>query len=267
MNKQLYTRKIALSFKVALLAGFSVFLSGCGDDAAENKVQETTASTAQTTEQAVKTEQAVEAVETVIASEEVTETDAGFLNKEMILGDPNAPVEIIEYASFTCNHCSTFHNNVMPEIKEKYIDTGKAKVVFRSFMLNGIDMQASIISRCMTEKRYFPFTDMMFKRQTEWYNVAQYQELAANNDAETAGKLFVEATMAAVGKYARQAGLNKAKIDACLANEEIPAYLYEIQQDAIEQYKVNATPTIIVNGNKVGSDYNSVERAIEAALD
>ena len=108
---------------------------------------------------------------------------------------------------------------------------------------------------------------MLFKRQTEWYNVGTYQKLMAENSQEVAGPMFVEATMDAVKKYARQAGLNTAKIDACLANEEIPAYLYEVQQEAVEQYKVNATPTILVNGNKASNTYASVEQAIEAALD
>jgi protein-disulfide isomerase len=101
----------------------------------------------------------------------------------------------------------------------------------------------------------------------EWYNVGKYQELTANNDPQTANQLFVDGTMEEVHKYARQAGLNKAKIDACLANEDIGKYLFEVQQYAVEQYKVNATPTIIVNGNKAGNDFNSISRLIETELD
>ena len=265
MNKQLYTRKMAISLKIALLGGISVLLSGCGDDTAETNTQVSATPAAPVAEKVVETVEAAVATEVEPVAEATV--DVGFLNTDMVIGDPNAPVEIIEYASFTCNHCSTFHNNVMPAIKEKYIDTGKAKVVFRSFMLNGIDMQASVISRCMTEKRYFPFTDMLFKRQTEWYNVGTYQKLAAENEPQVAGQLFTEATMNEVKKYARQAGLNSAKIEACLANENIPAYLYEVQQEAVEQYKVNATPTILVNGNKASNTYASVEQAIEAELD
>jgi protein-disulfide isomerase len=267
MNKQLYTRKNATSLKVSLLAGFTLLLASCGDDAADNQAQATAAPEAPVVEKAQETVEAVASEVTTDEMSNIPAADVGFINKDMIIGDPNAPVEIIEYASLTCNHCSTFHNNVLPKIKEEYVDTGKAKIVFRSFMLNGIDMQASVISRCLTEKRYFPFMDMMFSRQTEWYDVRKYQELAANNDAQTANRLFVEGTMAEVEKYARQAGLNKTKIDACLANEAIPAYLYEVQQVAVQDHKVNATPTILVNGNKANNDYNSVSQAIEAALD
>lgn len=267
MKKQLYTRKTAISLKLALLAGMSVLLSSCGDDAADNQAQ-TVAATEVPVAQEVQETAAAEVTETIAdEAPAVPVADAGFLNRDMIMGDPNAPVEIIEYASLTCNHCATFHNNVLPAIKEKYVDTGKAKVVFRSFMLTGVDMQASIISRCLTEKRYFPFMNMLFSRQSQWYNIPKYQELAANNDQQTAGKLFTEATMAEVKKYARQAGLNQNKIDACLANEEIQAYLYGVHQEGVEQYKVNATPTILVNGNKASNTYESVAQAIEAELD
>ena len=97
--------------------------------------------------------------------------------------------------------------------------------------------------------------------------LANIKNLSANNDPQTANQMFIDATMTEVQKYARQAGMNKAKIDACLANEDIGKYLFEVQQYAVEQYKVNATPTIIVNGNKAGNDYNSISKAIEAELD
>lgn len=270
MIRQLYTPKIGVFTRNAILAILSIFLVSCGEN---ETAQEQPSNASDMANAADEAEQAVEETATDAMAEAMPEEaamsieEAGFLNRDMILGDPNAPIEIIEYASLTCNHCATFHNNVLPRLKEDYIDTGKAKLVMRSFMLNAIDMSATTLSRCMTEKRYVPFMNMLFSRQMEWYNVGKYQELAANNDPQTANQLFIEATMEEVQKYARQAGLNKAKIDACLANEEIGQYLFEVQQYAVDQYKVNATPTIIVNGNKTGNDYNSISRAIEAELD
>lgn len=270
MIKQLYTLNIGLFVKSAMLAIFSILLVACGNESSTNE-QATSSDTmanavsefSDVLEEAGPEKMTAEMLEVPSMSIE----EAGFLNRDMVMGDPNAPVEIIEYASLTCNHCATFHNNVLPRLKEEYIDTGKAKIVMRSFMLNPIDMQATTISRCMTEKRYAPFMNMLFSRQMEWYNVGKYQELAANNDPQSANQLFVDGTMEEVHKYARQAGLNKAKIDACLANEDISKYLFEVQQYAVEQYKVNATPTIIVNGNKAGNDFNSISRLIEAELD
>ncbi|MCC3862453.1 thioredoxin domain-containing protein [Pseudemcibacter aquimaris] len=264
MTKQLYTPKIGSTIKITLLATASMLLAACGDAADDNQAA---ADIAQETQQAAQSAPAETAqVADTTPAETVSAEEAGFLNHDMVMGDPNAPIEIIEYASLTCNHCATFHNNVLPRIKEKYVDTGKVKIVFRSYMLNAIDMTASSISRCLPERRYFPFMNMLFERQMQWYDVAKYQELSANNDQETANRLFVESVMGEIEKYARQAGLNKAKIDACLANEEVGKYLFEVQQHAVQHYKVNATPTIIINENKVGNDYASIERAIEAAL-
>jgi len=270
MIKQLYTRNIGVFAKSATVTILSLFLVACGEsdnasEPAENA--DTMASAASEVEEVAEQASQNDMAAAMPEEPSLSVEEAGFLNRDMVMGDPNAPVEIIEYASLTCNHCATFHNNVLPKIKEDYIDTGKAKLVMRSFMLNPIDMSATTLSRCMTEKRYVPFMNMLFSRQMEWYDVGKYQELSANNDPQTANQMFIDATMTEVQKYARQAGMNKAKIDACLANEDIGKYLFEVQQYAVEQYKVNATPTIIVNGNKAGNDYNSISKAIEAELD
>lgn len=267
MIKQLYALNIGVFAKSATVTILSLFLVACGESDNATELPANTNDMANAASEVVEEAAKANMAEAMPEEATVSIEEAGFLNRDMIMGDPNAPVEIIEYASLTCNHCATFHNNVLPRLKEDYIDTGKAKLVMRSFMLNPIDMSATTLSRCMTEKRYVPFMNMLFSRQMEWYDVGKYQELSANNDPQTANQMFIDATMTEVQKYARQAGMNKAKIDACLANEDIGKYLFEVQQYAVEQYKVNATPTIIVNGNKAGNDYNSISKAIEAELD
>ncbi|MDC1429356.1 DsbA family protein [Emcibacteraceae bacterium] len=190
-----------------------------------------------------------------------------FLNQDMVLGDPKAPVEIIEYASLTCNHCATFHNFVLPKIKDKYVDTGKVKVVMRSFLLNAIDASASILTRCVPEKRYFKFMEILFTQQTQWYDISEYQKLSGIHDQRTANNIFVQSTIDKVSKVANRLGINNRKIEACLLNEKIGDYLYSVHQEGIQKYKVTATPTILVNGNKTGNTYAAVEKAIEAALE
>lgn len=190
-----------------------------------------------------------------------------FLNQDMVLGDPKAPVEIIEYASLTCNHCATFHNFVLPRIKDKYVDTGKVKVVMRSFLLNAIDASASILTRCVPEKRYFKFMEILFTQQTQWYDISEYQKLSGIHDQRTANNIFVQSTIDKVSKVANRLGINNRKIEACLLNEKIGDYLYSVHQEGIQKYKVTATPTILVNGNKTGNTYAAVEKAIEAALE
>ena len=208
----------------------------------------------------------------VIAQENISNSsttlvaEMPFLNQDMVLGDPKAPVEIIEYASLTCNHCATFHNFVLPRIKDKYVDTGKVKVVMRSFLLNAIDASASILTRCVPEKRYFKFMEILFTQQTQWYDISEYQKLSGIHDQRTANNIFVQSTIDKVSKVANRLGINNRKIEACLLNEKIGDYLYSVHQEGIQKYKVTATPTILVNGNKTGNTYGAVEKAIEAAL-
>ena len=239
MIKQLYKRKIAVFFGAVIFGVLTSTLPGCAQENSDNT-------------QAAEADSAAE---------------MAFLDHDMVLGDPNAPVEIIEYASLTCNHCATFHNNVLPRIKEKYVDSGKVKIVMRSFLLNAIDATTTLLTRCVPEQRYFRFMDALFTRQTQWYKFPEYQRLSAIHDARTANMLFVDYTIGEVAKIARQVGMNEKKIQACTANQKISEYIYSIHQEGIEKYKVTATPTIIVNGNKAGNDYASIERAIEAALD
>lgn len=277
MIKQLYRLNFGHFVKMALIMLFSVFLSSCGDDGAQNETMAsevnepaTDASLAQssTAEEAKEMAEEVAAdAEQAVSDMSSSQEEAGFINYDMVMGDPNAPIEIIEYASITCNHCATFHNNVLPRIKEKYVDTGQVKIITRSFLLNAVDLQGTAISRCVAPNRYFRFMDVVFEKQTEWYNVGEYQRLSSLHDQQTAGQMFVEHSVSELSKIARQAGVNQARIDECIASEEIGEYVVSIYNEGRTLHKVTATPTILVNGNKTGNDYGSIERAIEAALD
>lgn len=273
MLKQLYTLKIANLIKIVIVGVSALLLVNCSENSEPDQAPETITTTAAAAEAPAEaapavSEPAVQEQAQAAATEAADEAeDVGFINHDMIYGDPDAPIEIIEYASLTCNHCATFHNNVLPQIKEKYVDTGQAKIVMRSFLLNMIDARVTSLTRCVSEKRYFPFLEALFKRQTQWYNIPEYQRLMGLHDQQTASNMFVEATYEEVAKLARQVGLNQASIDACVNNTAIGEYLMAVQQDGVQNYKVNSTPTIIVNGNRVNNDYASIERAIEAELD
>ena len=87
---------------------------------------------------------------------------------EMSIGDPNAPVTLVEYAMFTCPHCATFAKEVMPQIKENYIDTGKVRLVFREVYFNKPALWAAMIARCAPADRYFGIVDVLFATQASW---------------------------------------------------------------------------------------------------
>src|SRR5947209_14674871 len=87
---------------------------------------------------------------------------------EMALGDPQAPITVIEYASMTCPHCAHFHLTTFPELKKRYIDTGKVRFVFREFPLDPVATGAFMLARCAGNDRYFALLDLLFHEQRQW---------------------------------------------------------------------------------------------------
>lgn len=149
---------------------------------------------------------------------------------EKVMGDENAPVTIIEYASMTCGHCGSFHNNTMPSLKEKYIDTGKAKLLFREFPGDPRAAAAFMLARCAPEDRYFPLIDVLFKQQAVWVQ-----------SANVVDDLF---------KISKLAGFTQEAFDACLKNQELLDNVLAVKNKAVEDYGVGATPTFFINGTK-----------------
>ncbi len=144
-----------------------------------------------------------------------------------VLGDPNAPITLIEYASLTCPHCAHFDTEILPDVKKKWIDTGKVKLVYRDFPLDQIAAKAAQIAECAGKDRYFGVIDLIFANQRTW-------AAAADPIAELAKPL-------------RIAGLGEAEIKACLANEAMSNAVISDYKTG-EALGVNSTPTLIING-------------------
>lgn len=150
---------------------------------------------------------------------------------ERILGQPDAPVTIIEYASLTCPHCARFHDETLPEIKKTWIDSGKARLVYRDFPLDGLALRAAALADCLEGERYFGFLDALFRGQQRW---ARAQD-----------------PLGALAQLARLAGMDQQTFDACISdNDRLDAILRE-RQEGDEAFDVQSTPTFIVNGRKV----------------
>ncbi|MEM1316277.1 MAG: thioredoxin domain-containing protein, partial [Pseudomonadota bacterium] len=128
------------------------------------------------------------------------------------VGDPDAPVHVIEYASLTCPHCARFHASVYPQIKEDYIDTGKARFEMREVYFDPQGLWAGLLARCGGEERYFAFISVLLERQRDW----------ASNDTQT-----VANELARIG---RQGGLTDEQIGACLSDQTA-------QRDLVEMYQ------------------------------
>lgn len=143
------------------------------------------------------------------------------------LGDPKAPVKIIEYFSLTCSHCAHFHNDVLPEMKTKYIDSGKVYIEFREFPLNDPALKASLTARCLPEDKYDGFVGLLFKTQDHWSGGLEY--------------------MKALKQNAKLAGMSDETFDACQTEPQLKLKIAEEMQVAKDKWKIDSTPTFIIN--------------------
>jgi protein-disulfide isomerase len=148
---------------------------------------------------------------------------------EKTQGDPKAPVTLIEYAAVTCPHCSDFFMHQFPEIKSKYIDTGKVHFIFREFPLNALDVAGFMLARCAGDDNYFPIVDTLFEKQREWVVQKPLEPLMA---------------------IAKQAGFTQESFEACLKNQKIEDGIKEVRERAAQKFGVSGTPTFFINGKK-----------------
>lgn len=168
--------------------------------------------------------------------------------EEKVVGDPNAKVTVIEYASLGCPHCANFHFDVYPKIKKEYVDTGKVKFIFRDFPLGTPSVAAAVIARCAGSKRYFAMIDIFFKAQHQWSH--------APNPLE------------ALKKTARFGGMSSADVDACIANQALLNSIQERAQAAQLDYEINSTPSFVIEGRKIagGLPYADFKKVLDEAL-
>jgi protein-disulfide isomerase len=153
--------------------------------------------------------------------------------EEMVLGDPNAPITIIEYASYTCPHCASFHENTYPQLKADYIDTGKAKFIFREVYFDRFGLWASMIARCGGQERFFGITDLLFKGQSDW---ARGSDPVAIADS--------------IRKVGRLAGLQDEALQACLQDEDHAKELVAWYEQNARADDISSTPSFVINGTK-----------------
>ncbi len=166
---------------------------------------------------------------------------------DRVMGQAEAPVTIIEYASLTCPHCARFHHDVLPQIQKEWIDTGKAKYVLRDLPWDNLALGMAKITRCADSAMYYPLVGAFFESQ----------------------KAIVEGvdTLGEIKKVARLAGLDSTKVDACIQDAESHKLIVGIKDNALGQLGVQGTPTTFVNGIKLDGEvpYADVKKALEQA--
>lgn len=166
---------------------------------------------------------------------------------DRILGKPDAPITIVEFASLTCPHCADFDANTLPKLKAAWIDTGKARLVFKDFPLDQAAVRAAMLARCAPPEQFYPFIDALFHSQTTW---------------ATGGKVDT-----ALGKLAKLSGMTDDQFAACMKDEAVQKRVLDSRLQAEQQYKVESTPTFFVNGVQIvgAQPYAEFERVLNKA--
>jgi protein-disulfide isomerase len=149
---------------------------------------------------------------------------------DRILGNPDASVTIIEYASLTCPHCAHFENDVLPDLKKKWMDTGKVKLVFRDFPLDEPALRAAMIARCAPPDRFYAYVDTFFATQEKWVMAKDYHE--------------------ALARLVKLGGMSRDEFDNCLKNTALEDKIVEARLIASKELDVNSTPTFFIDGTK-----------------
>ena len=154
---------------------------------------------------------------------------------EIVLGAADAPITIIEYSSLTCGHCAAFHSYTLPQLKEKYVDTGLVQFKFRPFPFDPYAMAGAMLVYCVAPPRRVALLDVLFLRQSSW---------AATTDP-----------MTNLQKLVQQAGLSEADFVVCLKDETLLTAIRDVQRTAAQQLGVRSTPTFFINGRKLEGNH------------
>jgi protein-disulfide isomerase len=149
---------------------------------------------------------------------------------DMAIGNPKAPIVMFEYASLTCPHCAEFHKDVFPALKEKYIDTGKMRFIFRQLPTPPVPFAvgAEAVARCAGPQKYFELLDILYEKQRYW--------IRSNNPRK------------ALMEMAATAGITQSDFDACVSDETNIARIKEVSIIANDEYGIIGTPSFVING-------------------
>jgi protein-disulfide isomerase len=152
---------------------------------------------------------------------------------DVMIGSDKAPVTIIEYASMTCPHCAHFEETTLPELKKRYIDTGKVRYVMREFPLDALAAAGFMLARCAGKDKYESVVETLFAKQADWAVQKPIEPLKA---------------------IAKQFGFTEESFNTCLANQKVLDDIQAVRDHAVNKLGVNSTPTFFINGKRLVGD-------------
>ena len=160
---------------------------------------------------------------------------------DFIIGDENAPVTIIEYASMSCSHCADFHTNTLPDLKAEFIDTGKVRMVFRDFPFNYPALLGSMMMRCIPNEVRYDYMNALYLLQKSW---------VVRENATTMQELY---------KIMQSGGMTKVEFNECYSNLDNENLILEGVMAAQKDFNIKSTPSFVINGNLVEGNKNIKE--------
>jgi protein-disulfide isomerase len=152
---------------------------------------------------------------------------------DVVLGSDKAPVTIVEYASMTCPHCAHFSETTFPELKKRYIDTGKVRFIFREFPLDPLAAAGFMLARCAGKDKFMPIVETLFAKQQQW---------------------IVKDPVPALEEISKQFGFTDDTFKTCLTNQKVLDDITATRDRAVKVFNVNSTPTFFVNGKRLVGD-------------
>ncbi|MTH78929.1 DsbA family protein [Paracoccus aestuariivivens] len=174
----------------------------------------------------------------------------GKILEDIVLGKADAPVTIVEYASFTCSHCQAFHEENWPKLKAEYVETGKVKFIQRDVYFDAVGLWAGILARCGGDAKYYAVSDLLFDDQKVWLAGKSGDEIAAN-----------------LRKVGAKAGMTPEQMDACWADKQMVSDLVATFQKNSTADKIEGTPTFIINGETVQNQpWDDMKKIIDAKV-
>lgn len=185
------------------------------------------------------------------ANAQSSDADAGAAEIiDMVQGAEDAPITVIEYASFTCPHCARFHSDVYKLLRKNYIDTGKVKFIFREVYFDKYGMWASMIARCSGPDRFFGMTDLILNSQSTWAR--------AGDDL---------AIVEALRKIGRLSGMEDAALDSCLQDGEKLRALVGWYKENAQRDGIQSTPSFLIDGQPYKNmDYEEFAKILDEKL-
>ena len=176
-------------------------------------------------------------------------TNVNAETNRIISGEENAKITIIAYESLTCSHCASFHKDVYPLLKKDYIDTGLAKIEFRHFPLDIAAFNAAKIAQCKNDQS-LEILESLYSNQQEWVKGSTVEEVNSN-----------------LKNYIKKEGF-RIDFEKCINNKKIEDFVLNDRIEGVKNFKINATPTIIINNKKFDKslNYKNLKKSLEKLI-